>query len=134
MTKKGFTLVELMIVVAIIGILAAVAIPAYGYYIRRARRAEAAEMLQNVLAAAQQYHNDYRAYPPQVNLVPLTKYGVEGNGKYTTIEPSSPDSNGNCTYYARSCEKAPCSSTTEDYECYQSTARGSAMVCHEVIH
>ncbi len=46
--QKGFTLIELMIVVAIIGILAAVAIPAYGDYTARAQAAEAMTLLDGL--------------------------------------------------------------------------------------
>jgi type IV pilus assembly protein PilA len=53
--QKGFTLIELMIVVAIIGILAAVALPAYNDYTTRAHVSEAASVAQGYKTAVAEY-------------------------------------------------------------------------------
>lgn len=54
--QQGFTLLELMIVVAIVGILAALAIPAYSDYTKRASAAEAMNLMSGSKAAVAEYY------------------------------------------------------------------------------
>lgn len=61
-TQKGFTLVELMIVVVIVGILASIGIPAYGDYVRRGKIAEATTNLSSLRVSMEQYYQDNRTY------------------------------------------------------------------------
>lgn len=56
--KKGFTLIELMIVIAIIGILAAVAIPMYSDYTKKSRTSEVATNLKEVVKAQMLWRED----------------------------------------------------------------------------
>lgn len=60
--QTGMTLIEIMIVVGIIGILSAVALPAYRDYVTRARLAEAFSTLATVQPNAEQYWSNYRTF------------------------------------------------------------------------
>jgi len=82
--NQGFTLIELMIVVAIIGILAAVAIPAYQSYTKRAYVSEGIQMADNIKTSLAEYYATTGAFPTAVNSnasigLPATATSMAGN-------------------------------------------------------
>ena len=61
--QKGFTLIELMVVVAIIGVLSAIAIPQYQNYVARAQVAEGFSLLGSGKMAVAEYYNENGSFP-----------------------------------------------------------------------
>ena len=86
MTKlqKGFTLIELMIVVAIIGILAAIAIPAYQDYTIRAQVSEGLNLAAAAKAAVAETYLNRGTAPATRTAAGMSANGTDTNGKYVT--------------------------------------------------
>jgi type IV pilus assembly protein PilE len=83
----GFTLIELMIVVAIVGILASIAYPAYTEYVKKAKRADAKAALLNAQLAQEKYRANHTDYGT------LAEAGISGTSAdgYYTIAVASAD-------------------------------------------
>lgn len=90
--QQGFTLIELMIVVAIIGILAAIAIPQYQNYVARAQAAEAITLLSGAKTPVEEYATTNGGFPDSTAFDAL---GVKTSGTYvSSIKSENAKSDG----------------------------------------
>lgn len=81
-TQKGFTLIELMIVVGIIGILVAIAAPNFSRYQSKARQSEAKIALAAIYSAEKSFFSEYSAYVGSLDSI---GYAPEGNKRYYAV-------------------------------------------------
>jgi type IV pilus assembly protein PilA len=103
--QKGFTLIELMIVVAIIGILAAIAIPAYQNYTIRAQVSEGATLADGVKIAMADYFANKGTWPTQIVGAGATSLNFTGvvSGNYVlSVATGNATGDVNVTYGNRS--------------------------------
>lgn len=95
--QQGFTLIELMVVVAIVGILAAIAYPSYTSYVARGRRSDAQKALLDALQYMQRYYVANNSYldpssgnPPTLPSTLATVSTGSGNAVYNlTVSQAS---------------------------------------------
>lgn len=99
--SSGFSLVELMVVVAIIGILAAIAVPQFQKFQARARQSEAKAMLAIYFASQKAFFNEWRSYHPDILAIGfasegLIRYDVGTSGTVVPAgaNPNMPPSSG----------------------------------------
>jgi len=81
--QKGFTLIELMIVVAIIAILAAIAIPAYQDYVIRSQVSEGMSLADGTKTAMAEFYSNYGHFP-KINASAGLALPASITGKYTS--------------------------------------------------
>ncbi|HEZ5231301.1 TPA: pilin [Neisseria meningitidis] len=80
--QKGFTLIELMIVIAIVGILAAVALPAYQDYTARAQVSEAILLAEGQKSAVTEYYLNHGEWPANNSSAGVATSASDIKGKY----------------------------------------------------
>ncbi|HFC5114250.1 TPA: pilin, partial [Neisseria gonorrhoeae] len=80
--QKGFTLIELMIVIAIVGILAAVALPAYQDYTARAQVSEAILLAEGQKSAVTEYYLNHGKWPSDNSAAGVASSPSDIKGKY----------------------------------------------------
>jgi type IV pilus assembly protein PilE len=99
-TQRGFTLIELMIVVVVIGILASIGIPAYGDYVTRGKLVEGTSALSDGRVKMEQYFQDNRTYVGGIAPADTTNFTYAPSHLSATTYTITATGKGNLSAYS----------------------------------
>lgn len=99
-TQRGFTLIELMIVVVVIGILASIGIPAYGDYVIRGKLVEGTSALSDGRVKMEQYFQDNRTYVGGTAPANTTNFTYAASNLSTATYTITATGKGNLSAYS----------------------------------
>ena len=120
--NTGFTLIELMVTVAILAIISAIAVPAYNGYVRTSRFSEAQNEIALIKVAQSEFFLENNTYfGPVANAADPT---AASNGMYTTQDAK-------LKYFSIAITNAPCGNFAQ---CYHVTATGKGDMAGEVVN
>lgn len=97
--QQGFTLIELMIVVAIIGVLSAIAVPAYQNYVKKSEAASAIGTLRSLQTNIDLYEQEQGSFPGTTNLGAIGAAGdMNALGAITLVPNAAASAGGTATF------------------------------------
>ena len=83
--SRGFTLIELMIVIVVVAILATIAVASYSRYAFRARRTEGQQLAMQIANAEENYYGVHNQYTADMTLLGLAALPLSSNGYYSAV-------------------------------------------------
>jgi type IV pilus assembly protein PilE len=92
---RGFTLIELMVTVAVVGILSAIALPSYTQYVQKGRRVDAKNAVQDLALREERFFSTNNHYSKSATDLGFTVFPVDVNASgtsYYSLDVSMPDS------------------------------------------
>lgn len=122
---RGFTLIELMIVVVVIAILAAIGFPAYQDYVRRARRADGKELLLRIQVEEEKFRTNNTTYTSTLGAGGL---GITSNGSTDGYYTVSIAAGATATAFSLSAAATSKGNQTADTACTPLTLASNAGV------